>query len=983
MFARSTCAVVVFVLAVELHGSNLPASGPQYTRTVWTQAQGLPQDSVSTIAQTPDGYLWLGTREGLVRFDGYDFVTRTKSQEGLPGNSILSLHAGRSGTLWIGTNEGLASYKDGHFRTHGRAEGVPASSVTSLAEDTDGSLWLVVVGTLMHLRNGKVQTIPSSDLASVTSPRRVYIDPEETLWVAGVGGVARRTEEGFIPVLGAKELGEILIVAIRNTKDGLWLGSVNGLVLYKPDHTLIRYSTKQGLPDNHIRELAVDHDDNIWVATYSGLSRFHNGRFSTPPSGGPEYRGTVWAIMEDRERNIWAGTQGALYRLRDAPFVTYGTPEGFPSNAPMAVHEDSQGRIWIGYRDGGLVQFRPGDLRPITTREGLPSNEIHRIREGPNGELLLVGAGGLSRFYQGRIMTYTLSDPAGRSILSDALIDSRGELWVAAPSGVFRYRHDTWQPAIPSGTDPTHVALVLSEAPDHSVWAGTYLGALWRIDGEDARLVKEYDDGLGASQIRSLSWDSEKTLWIGSFDGGLTRYRDGVFHRFHASDGLLSDNIAHVNDDQQGNLWLSTTKGICRVSKQQLDDLAAGRIKRLTPTNYGTGQGLRSTQMAQSYPAGGGGTRGRDGRLWFTSANGVVVVNPVDLVEEHHTVPMTHITGVVVDGHSLTSETLDPSARRIEFNFVGIQLSAPESLQYSYKLEGLEPEWSPAGAERQVSYNNLTRGDYRFWVKAIDPGGRTSTAQYAFTVSPHIYETPLFLMLASLLAAFALYGGYRLRLAQVQARFGIVVAERARLAREIHDTLAQGFVGISHQLDTLASRLDDDPAVVREQLDLARRMTRHSLTEARRSIMDLRLTELQEQKLPQALSMAAPRWIAGQPVRVELDVEGFDLELPVDLEQNLFRIAQESFANAIKHARPNTVRLMLRSAGGAVLLTIVDDGVGFDTSKTFANLGGHLGIIGMRERAGRFGGTLHVISEVGAGTRVEVRIPHATNKSSK
>jgi signal transduction histidine kinase len=284
---------------------------------------------------------------------------------------------------------------------------------------------------------------------------------------------------------------------------------------------------------------------------------------------------------------------------------------------------------------------------------------------------------------------------------------------------------------------------------------------------------------------------------------------------------------------------------------------------------------------------------------------------------------------------------------------------------------------------RKASYNNLRHGDYRFRVKATEPGGWTGEAQYSFSVLPHSYETVPFLLLVVGGLVSLLYGGYRYRLAQVHARFGMVFEERARLAREIHDTIAQGFVGISHQLDALSGKMDGDPGVAREQLDLARKMARHSLTEARRSLIELRAPELQEQTLAQALLSAAHRWVAGSPLNMDLDIHDGQRKLPPDVEQNLFRIAQEAVVNVLKHAKATAVSVKLSFEGSMAVLKVIDNGAGFDTSNSFSGAGGNFGILGMRERAERLGGTYLLSSEPGKGTRVEVRVPCATKYTNQ
>ncbi len=984
MSTRCIGAFLVVLFVCPVHALSPHKSLSQFTRTVWTQAQGLPQDSVSALAQTPDGYLWLGTSEGLVRFDGYQFVTYTKEKGVLPSSSILALYVTRNGTLWIGTNEGLASYHDGKFKTFGRADELSDQAVTSLTEDADGMLWTVSIGpglpTLSYFKDGKAHAVSLRDLPSLTSPRRVYLDPNNDLWVAGIGGVLIRHGSSFRSVIPANELPGVAITEMIKTRDSLWLGTEQALLQLK-DGKVHRYTTQDGLPSNIVRAMLEDHDGNLWVGTFGGISRFENGHFSPGPPSDSEARGTVWELFEDREANLWVGAQGSLSRFRDGPFTVYGKPEGLPSNTPMSVHEDKLGRLWVAYLDSGVVQLNPDPTISITTANGLPSNEIYRVRDGADNSLLIAGAGGLSIWDHGKIVNYRVPDPFGRSAVNDALLDSSGHLWAGAPGGLFRYENGVWEP--PARKLFGHVT-ALTEAPDHSIWASTFFRGVWHVEDGNARLYTTAD-GLGGNEVRSLLWDSDKTLWIGAFDGGLTSYKDGVFHRYRAADGLLSDNVARVEDDHEGNLWLSTTRGICRISKQQLHDFAVGKLRRLTPTNYGLQHGLRSTHLAQSNPPGGGGTRSRDGRLWFTSVNGLAMVNPAtDLnSSEISAAPITRITAINVDGRPSTATELAPGPDRVEFNFVGLFLSAPESLRYSYKLEGLNDDWISADGTRQVSYNNLSHGNYRFLVRAAEPGGRISEAQFAFTVLPHFYQTAWFILLSSLGLAGALYAGYHLRMVQVRARYALVLQERARLAREIHDTLAQGFVGIAHQLDAVAGRFESGPADAREHLDLARKMTRHSLTEARRSLLDLRLSDLEEHKLPEALSSAAERWVAGNRIQVNLDIQEIGSGLSPDLEQNLFRIAQEAVANVVKHAKATVVSLHLAMEGGFVHLAIADNGAGFDTSNTYSSLGGNFGIIGMRERAERIGGTFSVASKPGSGTRVEVKVPSTNDRHQK
>jgi signal transduction histidine kinase/ligand-binding sensor domain-containing protein len=975
-------AILLWLTPIAALALDPSKSLTQYTRTVWTQAQGLPQDTVHAIAQTQDGYLWLGTSEGLAKFDGYEFATFSNDRVPLPSNSIDALLADQEQNLWIGTTAGLARYSNGRFRTFGAADGVPPGAVHSIAQDPEGGIWLVAGGRLTRFENGKFIVFPREDLAPLQSLQTVYVDREGQLWAGGIGGVVKRAGGRFVPVVGPRDLPGNMITSILSDSRGTWMAGINGILLLRPDGSLRRYTTKDGLPNVFVLTLCEDRAGNLWVGTYGGLSRLENDRFVSQARDGKEDRDWVWSVFEDREGDLWVGANSALSRLRDDLFTTYGRSEGLPSDEPTAVHQDVHGQIWIGYHDSGLAAFSPGKFRLYTTEDGLPSDEMFSLRDTRDGDLLIASRGGVSRMHQGRFINYSVPDPVGRTVVYDVLEDVRGHLWAASASGVYELDGNRWRPTRPRGASGTFV-VALAQGPDGSIWAGTMSRGLWRIagGGNDVTQVYTTADGLGSNQIRSLYFDGEGALWIGTQGGGLAVFRDGLFYRYRARDGLLSDTVAHVEEDGRGSVWLSTPRGICRVLKQQLWDFTAGKIHVLTPQNYGVEQGLRSAQCAPAVPAGGGGTRTRDGRLWFSTGRGFATVNPgaaAFAARSNLPAPLTHIVEVAVNGHPVDpaqSSQWKPGQGRVQFRYAGVYLTAPERVRYSYKLEGLDSDWIPAGSRRVIDYNPLPHGRYRFLVLASLAGGGSSQAEYRFEVLPRFFEANWFPWACGAFLGAAAYGLYRLRLRTIHARFALVFEERARLAREIHDTLAQGFVGISAQLDAVAIRLNQDLGSARQHLNLAQKMARHSLTEARRSVMDLRTADLQEQDLPAALMASARRLVGGTPVELRCEVTEIKDQLAPETEQNVLRIAQEAVTNAVKHARPKMVQVELGRDNGFVYLRVKDDGLGFETPRTFSASSGQFGILGMRERAARCSGEFVLSSQPGVGTQVEVRIP--------
>lgn len=989
MLRLFSAARLVCILALPipvLFGLDPHKTLTQYTRTVWTQAQGLPQDTVRAITQTRGGYLWLGTSEGLARFDGYEFTTYTKASGALPSNSVTQLCAGRNGTLWIGTSDGLARYSHGQFQTYSARDGMPAGTVTSLVEDSNGALWIVAGGVLSRFENGRFTTFAATTLAPVTSARTVY-EYQGHLWVGGVEGLVEKDGATFRPVLRAADLEGIIPVCMLHDSAGLWVAGSKGVMLVRSGRVVRRFNKSDGLLDNSVLALAKDRSGNLWVGTEGGLNRLVNQAI-VPASRDQNDHGRVWSLFEDREGDLWAGMHSSLQRFRDDRFITYGRPEGLPSDEPNTVHQDRRGRIWIGYRDSGLTEFRDGPQRTYTTQDGLPSNQINSIRDGADAGLLIGTAGGLSYFQRGHFRNYKVPDPVRRTAVYDAIEDSKGNLWVATASGVYELSGGNWIARVPEGATPANITVALLQSRTGDIWAGTLLNGLWQLTdarnpGAAPRLYTTRDH-LGSNQIRSLYEDVDGTLWIGTFGGGLNTFRDGVFHRYTTADGLPSDNIAHIEDDQRGSLWLSTPRGISRVLKQQLRDLSAGKIHSLTPENFGIADGLRSAQCAPSFPASGGGMRSSDGRLWFPTGSGLATLDPsaeISNIPVASLTPITRIVEVSVGGHQVDARKatqLRPGFGQIQFRYAGIYLASPERVRYSYQLEGLDQDWTFGGERRTVSYNPLPHGRYRFRVRAMLPGGGSGESDFDFEVLPHFYETLLFRLLCGIILAGCIYAIYRLRLARIHSRFALIVEERTRMAREIHDTLAQGFVGICHQLDALSIKLNGDMGVAREHLDLARKMARHSLTEARRSVTELRATELDNLDLPSALADSARRCVAGSAVAVQLEIGEINQPLPADFELNLLRIAQEAVTNAMKHAKPRTIRVELKREQHCLRLGVTDDGQGFEPSGSFSITGGHFGIVGMRERAQRLGAKFDLISSPGFGTQVEVRIPLAS-----
>ena len=963
-----TCLALHAAWALDPHKSLT-----QYSQRVWTQQDGLPQDTIRSVAQTNDGYLWIGTDEGLARFDGYEFTTFDKAHGFLPSNSITALAAGLDNALWIGTPNGLTVYRNGRFHTYTMSDGLPDNSITNLDVDHTGALWAVAGISLSRFQNGRFTNFAPGPQLPVTSVRAVFEDRHQDLWVAGFSGVGKLAGGKFTPVLNEAALGGRFINSItEDRQDNLWLGGNYGVLVLSPDGRVRQYGVDNGMPNPYVRALWCDRNGVIWVGTNEGLARFEGNRFVARPQSTPSQ---VRCILEDREGDLWVGASTGLTRFRDDLFTAYGTPEGLPSDDPNTVFQDSHGRVWVGFHDAGLMLIEGGPRRVYTTRDGLPNDEVFSIREARGGDLLIAARDGMARMHDGKFTRFKPHDPLARFSVFDALEDSTGRIWMATGGGLGELVGTQYKVVVPG--EPMLIAAVvtLSEGSDGSMWAGTYGKGLWHIKGDEQRLYTTAD-GLSSNAIRSLDLDPDGTLWIGTYGGGLVAFRDGKFQSYTQKDGLLSDNVAHVVNDGK-SLWLSTTRGICRVSKEELREFAEGKRRTLDVKNFGVDDGMRTAQAAAGYPVGAGACRTFDGRLWFSTSRGLAIYDP--RAPQHTQMPpIVHVTEISTEGKPVNLSqpaVLPPDADRLQIRYAGIHLSAPERIQYTYKLEFLDHNWVDAGGRRLINYNSLPHGKYRFVVRAELPSGPAGEATYAFTLLPHYYETTWFRALCAAALLALAWAVYQARLRQIRQRFALVLEERGRLAREIHDTLAQGFVGISSQLDAVAMSMPPGESPARKYLQMAQRMARHSLTEARRSVMDLRSSVLENQDLAAALQSGTRLWTAGAPVSVTVDVTGPPAPLPENVEQQVLRIAQEAVTNVVKHAAASEVAIKLHREPRKLNLRVVDNGHGFEQGDAFSSVGGHFGLIGMRERAERLGGELHLASHPGEGTEVEVTVP--------
>ncbi|AXC11341.1 putative two-component system sensor kinase [Acidisarcina polymorpha] len=1003
----------------------------QYGHRAWQTDSGLPQNTVHAVIQTQDGYIWLGTEGGLVRFDGFEFVIYDKQAPAfLRSESINSLFEDKDGDLWIGTNDGLVRRRGNHFTNYGASNGLPSNTVGSIFQDHRGKIWVVTLEGIASYQGGEqFRSFPMSD--GITNPKSLAEALDGSFWIGTRFGAVHFNQDHFGPPLllnvevqtvaatgdgriwlgthnglysfpsGSPEknapvsgLPSSDVASLTAAKDGsLWIGTAKGAAVLK-NGELTAFSAQNGLPSDRVESVVEDREGSMWIATSRGLARIVKDHVQT--FGGRESlsSGAVLSIFEDREGSLWLGTEsGGLEMLHDQKFTAYTTADGLSDDLVRSIIQDRKGIVWSGTSGGGLDrQDSHGTFTSLSTADGLSSDIVLALGSDAAGNLWVGTPDGLDRIVEdsrGRrtITTFTSADGLADDFVRSLYAASDGSMWIGTRRGISHFsngRFTTYSSMDGLGSD---LVGAIVEDPAHVLWIAT-LGGLTRFDhGKFTTLTTR--DGLSSNVITSLYPDKQGSLWIGTNQGGLNRLKDGKLADFSSEATHLPESIYAILEDARGNLWLGSKTGIYRATKKDLDDFANHRRPSISPAVYGTADGMKISECSSGgHPA---ACKLTNGSMLFATLKGIAAVDPerltLNTVPPSVVIEQVLVDDQVIDDPVVPKSTsaaafiVPPGHRRFEFHYAGLSFIAPQKVRFRYKLEGFDRDWVDAGARRTAYYTNLPPGAYSFRVIASNNDGvwNQSGASSDFRLQPHLYQTWWFyLALIAALALFA-YQAYHWRLRQIELRYDAVLSERGRIAREIHDTLAQGLVGISVQLELVNRLLASSVESARAQLDQARGLVRESLTEARSSIWDLRSqaaeTEDFATRLARMAATATER--STSKIRVKSKVSGAYRPVSPKAEAELLRIAQEAVTNAVRHAQPVHIAIELRFGARDLLMTIQDDGCGFNGQLHPQSSGpqGHFGLAGMRERAEQIGAIFVVDSAPGKGTRVSVQVP--------
>ncbi len=944
-----------------------------------------PWGTVNAIGQTADGYLWIGTDKGLIRFDGFNFQPVSFSPfVANPKTPVLGLTTDAAGNLLVRLQgAGMLRRRNGKFENLETGPNPFASQVTAMWRNKNGEVLISdLVNGMVSLRDEKVEpALFSSGLPPVialaeTSDGQIWLGTLNAGVFSSIRGQAPTVKAG----LPFKKINCLLPVSDSE----VWAGTDSGLFRWNGNRfipvPLPRYA--RGV---QILAMLRDHDSNTWIGTARGLLRINTAGTSFSDENEVRGNGSINALFEDREGNVWVGGTRGAERIRDGAFLTYSEAPGLPPQSGGPVYVDSENRAWFAPAGGGLFWLKDGEVRPVNNAQidkdvvysingheseiwigrqhgglthlqysttgitartynqanGLAQDSVYSTYESRDRSVWAgTLSGGVSRFKDGRFTTYTTQNGLASNTVSSILETRDGVIWLATPNGLTSFSKGLWRTYLPR-------------------------------------------DGLPSESVNCLFEDSSGVLWIGT-SRGISLYSSGHFQVPDQAPDSLRGEVFGIAEGANGWLWIAAPNHILRVKR---DKLASGAIEAADVREYGLADGLRSIEGVNRNCS---VVEDKLGRVWFSTNRGLSVVDPSELKDEAAPA-IAHVETISADGKAidLGSPVRTPaSPKRITFSYTGLSLAVPERVRFRYFLEGFDHSWSDPTTAREAVYTNLSPGEYRFRVISSNSDGlwNGTEATLPFQVAPAFWQTWWFQIAAVLAAALSALLWYRLRLRklthQLNVRFEERLAERTLIAQELHDTLLQGFLSASMQLHVADDRLPtDSPAkpLVTRVLELMRNV----IDDGRNTLRGLRSPSTSPRDLEWAFSRVPEELGIPSVSNFRVIVEGQSRPLHPAIRDDVYRIGREALVNSFRHARASNIEVELEYGVKELRVLIRDNGRGIDPQVLRLGREGHWGLPGMRERAQRIGAQFKVWSRPAGGTEVELAVPAVIAFESK
>jgi ligand-binding sensor domain-containing protein/signal transduction histidine kinase len=979
-----------------LDWSSLDQPVFRYNSRTWQTDEGLPDNVVQAIAQTRDGFLWIGTRRGLARFDGVSFtVFNLKDVPELENASITALCADRTGPLWVGTEgRGLFCLSAGKFYHFGKTDGLAGDTIGAIYEAGNGALWIGTSTGLSKFGGGKFVNYTKKEGLLSDVVRNIYEDREQNLWVATGAGL-NRIHDGIKSFAMPNGLPNDSVRAICQDRGGrVWIGSNNGMLWYDwywANH-FFAYNSRYGISDTFVSAICQDPDGNLWVGTYSGLNRFREGRFYVERDREGLPFAKVNALFADGEGNVWVGSNEGLVRLTPMRFTTYTKQQGLTHNNVMSVLEDHSGKIWAGTWGGGLDCLQEENIQPYSMTTNFSENLVLSLGQGRDGSLW-VGAdydGGLTRIKNGALKHYGAKSGLISAGIHALLEDTNGNLWIGTAHGLNCLRKGKFTAYTRTNNLAGNDVRAIAEDREGRIWFGTDGGVSCWQGGE--LLTPPGLASLADQTVTAMREDSDGDLWFGTQAGGLSRYRGGELRTYTTAQGLADNEVLEILQDNSGCFWMSCSKGIFRARKADFDAYDSGNITSVPCAFYGKDDGMESGQCnGQGKPA---GWKDREGHLWFPTTKGLVTLDP-NIVKWNLTPPPVYIEELLADKKSVLPPKeakeegplkIAPGQGELDFHFTALELQSPEQVRFKYQLAGVDPDWVDAGTRRDAHYI-VSQGKYVFRVTACNKDGvwNKDGASLAFVVLPHIWETWWFRAAVILLVVGTASGSARyLEMRRLRRRMEImeqraaIERERGRIAKDIHDDLGSSLTRIM-----MLGERTEEGLVKNEEVAPHVRKIVSSARETVKSLDEIVWAVNPENDtldgLVTYISHYADEFFENTEVscRLELPLKLPAVTLPAEVRHDLFLVVKEAFNNCLKHSGASVVRVCVSGQSDSTTISVTDNGCGLPANvEDNGHNGGRVGhgLLNMRKRIESLGGNFSVKSQPEQGTEISFSV---------
>jgi signal transduction histidine kinase/ligand-binding sensor domain-containing protein len=990
-------ACVLLVCCPRAYALNPSLDVSQYAHTAWRVRDGFTKGGIIAIAQTPDGYLWLGTEFGLIRFDGVRAVPwQPPAGQHLPSDYIMSLLVTRDGTLWIGTLKGLASWRDDKLTQYVELDG---RYIFALLEDREGAIWASGYAN----PTGKLCTIRKSGIRcfgddGVLGPGvfNLYEDSKGNLWAGVKEGLWRwRPGSPKFYQLGGEANG---MQALGEDTDGtLLVGWKGGIYRFVDGKT-------QAYPVSGIRQqfrahrIFRDHDGGLWIGTQrQGLLHMHQGRADGLAMGDGVSGDDISSFFEDREGNIWVATVDGLDRFRDFAVATFTPRQGLTQQDVGFALAARDGSVWLA-TPAGLNRWKNGQIARVGQRDGkLPGHIPISLLQDSRGRIW-VSTNDAVGYLENNRFTPVNGVPGGT--VHGIAEDTAGNLWIAnQEQGLLRLVGDRLAEKFPwarLGHKDIASTLIADPVQD-GLWLGFIYGGVAYF--KDGRVLATYagSDGLGEGRVNTLRLDADGTLWAAT-DGGLSRLKNGRIATLTSKNGLPCDAVHWSMEDDVGSVWLYMPCGLARIARSELAEWAAaadkvrqsGDAKRIQATVFDTSDGVRTRGAGGGY--GALVAKAADGKLWFLPFDGVSAIDPRHL-PFNRLPPPVYVEQITADRKTYDASSassgrvaLPALIRDLKIDYTVLSLVAPEKVLFRYKLEGRDRDWQDAGNRRQAFYTDLPPRNYRFRVTASNNNGvwNETGAVLDFSVAPAYYQATWFRLSCVAAVLALLWALYQIQLQQLAREFNAGlearVNERTRIARDLHDTLLQSFHGLLLRFQAATNLLPERPGEARKTLESAIDQAAQAITEGRDAVQGLRSSTEVTNDLASAITTLGTELAGSESnpnaAEFHVEVEGTPRDLHPILRDEVYRIAGEALRNAFKHAKAQRIEVEIRYDERQLRLRVRDDGKGIDPEHLDdEGRVGHFGLPGMRERAKLMGAKLAVWSQLDSGAEVELKIP--------